>query len=104
MVGNLSIILFLSLISIYLDPVFFLHHTQVDRLWWIWQQRDPGRRLHEFSGPRETFMHMDNRESSLDDTLYAGTIGKNIQDEYRYCIALLQLLKKFFCFVTYVGH
>jgi hypothetical protein len=24
-------------------------------------------------------MHMDDRESSLDDTLYAGTIGKNIQ-------------------------
>ncbi|GAD93058.1 conserved hypothetical protein [Paecilomyces variotii No. 5] len=21
------------------DPVFFLHHGQVDRVWWIWQQR-----------------------------------------------------------------
>ena len=20
------------------DPVFFLHHAQVDRLWWSWQQ------------------------------------------------------------------
>lgn len=23
------------------DPLFFLHHTQLDRLWWIWQHRDP---------------------------------------------------------------
>jgi tyrosinase len=61
------------------DPVFYLHHTQVDRLWWMWQQQDPEHRLHEFSGPKETFMHMDNRESSLDDILYAGTVGKNIQ-------------------------
>jgi tyrosinase len=21
-----------------LEPIFFLHHTQVDRLWWQWQQ------------------------------------------------------------------
>ncbi|KAM7211737.1 hypothetical protein V8F06_012870 [Rhypophila decipiens] len=25
------------------DPIFFLHHTQVDRLWWIWQQADESR-------------------------------------------------------------
>ncbi|TKA52283.1 hypothetical protein B0A55_13183, partial [Friedmanniomyces simplex] len=23
------------------DPLFFLHHTQLDRLWWLWQQRQP---------------------------------------------------------------
>ena len=28
-----------------LDPVFFLHHAQVDRLWWSWQQRDLQTRL-----------------------------------------------------------
>ena len=22
------------------DPIFFLHHAQVDRLWWLWQQAD----------------------------------------------------------------
>ncbi|KAK5654651.1 hypothetical protein OQA88_6972 [Cercophora sp. LCS_1] len=26
-----------------IDPIFFLHHTQVDRLWWIWQQADKSR-------------------------------------------------------------
>lgn len=23
------------------DPVFWLHHANVDRLWWLWQQRNP---------------------------------------------------------------
>ncbi|CAD6442792.1 2d33d938-1230-4a59-9b30-9b90f88d4d87 [Sclerotinia trifoliorum] len=31
------------------DPVFFLHHTQLDRMWWQWQQRDPQRRLFQYS-------------------------------------------------------
>lgn len=28
----------LKLSSTLLDPIFFLHHAQVDRLWWQWQQ------------------------------------------------------------------
>lgn len=22
------------------DPLFYLHHAQIDRVWWIWQQLD----------------------------------------------------------------
>ncbi len=32
------------------DPVFFLHHTQVDRLWWLWQKADFANRAYEYSG------------------------------------------------------
>lgn len=32
------------------DPVFFLHHAQIDRLWWLWQQKDPKKRNVEFGG------------------------------------------------------
>jgi tyrosinase len=32
------------------DPIFYLHHTQLDRLWYIWQHRDPGARLMAYSG------------------------------------------------------
>ncbi|KAH8678672.1 hypothetical protein BGZ60DRAFT_525419 [Tricladium varicosporioides] len=32
------------------DPIFFLHHTMVDRVWWLWQQADPTNRLNDFSG------------------------------------------------------
>jgi tyrosinase len=24
------------------DPIFYAHHTMVDRLWWLWQLRHPG--------------------------------------------------------------
>lgn len=30
-------------ISPLVDPVFYLHHVQLDRLWWIWQQADSSR-------------------------------------------------------------
>ena len=33
------------------DPVWFLHHAQLDRLWWIWQQRDLKTRVTDFVGP-----------------------------------------------------
>ncbi|KAG9230673.1 hypothetical protein BJ875DRAFT_537007 [Amylocarpus encephaloides] len=32
------------------DPIFFLHHTMVDRVWWQWQQGNPGARTNDFSG------------------------------------------------------
>jgi tyrosinase len=31
------------------DPIFFLHHAWLDRLWWQWQSRDPAR-LTEIGG------------------------------------------------------
>ncbi|KAH9885553.1 Di-copper centre-containing protein [Xylariomycetidae sp. FL2044] len=27
------------------DPLFYFHHTALDRLWWIWQMQDPEKRL-----------------------------------------------------------
>ncbi|KAH6561184.1 hypothetical protein BASA60_011553 [Batrachochytrium salamandrivorans] len=33
------------------DPVFFLHHANIDRLWAIWQEQDPNN-MNDFSGPR----------------------------------------------------
>ncbi|RDL40017.1 uncharacterized protein BP5553_04357 [Venustampulla echinocandica] len=32
------------------DPIFFLHHTMVDRIWWLWQQQNPSVRTNDFSG------------------------------------------------------
>lgn len=37
------------------DPIFYLHHANVDRLWWVWQQRDPAERLYQIRGPAEDF-------------------------------------------------
>lgn len=32
------------------DPIFFLHHAYLDRLWWRWQQADLTARLEDMSG------------------------------------------------------
>jgi tyrosinase len=24
------------------DPMFWMHHAEIDRIWWIWQQSNPG--------------------------------------------------------------
>lgn len=28
------------------DPIFYFHHTSLDRLWWIWQMQDAEKRLY----------------------------------------------------------
>ena len=33
-----------------LDPLFYLHHANLDRIWWDWQQINPSTRLYEVSG------------------------------------------------------
>ncbi|PWY66784.1 hypothetical protein BO70DRAFT_419105 [Aspergillus heteromorphus CBS 117.55] len=33
------------------DPVFFMHHMYIDRVWWLWQRQDPINRLYDISGP-----------------------------------------------------
>ncbi|KAK3396554.1 hypothetical protein B0T20DRAFT_275142 [Sordaria brevicollis] len=38
------------------DPAFYLHHGQVDRVWWIWQHLDPANR-HNVSGTH-TFLNV----------------------------------------------
>ena len=35
----------------FVDPVFYLHHTQLDRIWWQWQSANPSR-LTEYNGPK----------------------------------------------------
>lgn len=33
------------------DPIFWLHHANLDRVWWSWQKRDLEKRLRDVSGP-----------------------------------------------------
>ncbi|KAK0755793.1 hypothetical protein N5P37_011667 [Trichoderma harzianum] len=32
------------------DPLWYLHHSQLDRLWWLWQRADPTVRLWDYGG------------------------------------------------------
>ena len=45
------------------DPLFFVHHTNLDRLWWEWQSIDLSTRLTDMSGqniPSEEFLNTNN--------------------------------------------
>ncbi|KAK8041678.1 hypothetical protein PG993_006201, partial [Apiospora rasikravindrae] len=60
------------------DPVFWLHHTQVDRLWALWQQRNPDKRLKEYGGPSLDFRHHHEEEdagSFMTDVLPMAGLG-----------------------------
>ncbi|KAG8159792.1 hypothetical protein KVR01_010429 [Diaporthe batatas] len=52
------------------DPTFYLHHTMIDRVWWMWQMQSPAART---SGPTAvggtiTFLNdPPSRDASLDD-------------------------------------
>lgn len=50
-----------------IDPIFFLHHTQIDRIWTLWQQEDPEARNLDYGGN----MNQDENspEATLDDIL-----------------------------------
>ncbi|KAF4637011.1 hypothetical protein G7Y89_g1074 [Cudoniella acicularis] len=48
------------------DPVFFLHHAQLDRLWWLWQQKLPRERLLAYHGKRA---HHSTEKAQLTDAL-----------------------------------
>ncbi|TVY36278.1 Tyrosinase [Lachnellula subtilissima] len=59
------------------DPVFFLHHAQLDRLWWKWQHAEPGRRR-EYNGASSRHS---KEAASLQDQLEMGTLAPKIAVE-----------------------
>lgn len=58
------------------DPLFFLHHVQLDRLWWIWQRMGEGGRLMEYKG------HMAKHSiemAGLGDVLGMGGLAEGVE-------------------------
>ncbi|KAH9819102.1 hypothetical protein DFH28DRAFT_1219089 [Melampsora americana] len=49
------------------DVIFFLHHANVDAIWWQWQQADPKSRTYAFSGNR--VQGQDTTDATLNDRL-----------------------------------
>ncbi|TKX22697.1 tyrosinase ustQ [Elsinoe australis] len=57
------------------DPIFWLHHIQLDRLWWIWQQRAPGN-AEAYDGPSTS--KSPNVSATLDDHLSFGGLSEDV--------------------------
>jgi len=56
------------------DPAFWLHHAQVDRTWWIWQNQDFANRQNVIAGPR-SLIDPTAGDGTLDDWLEMGILG-----------------------------
>ncbi|KAH9830382.1 tyrosinase, partial [Teratosphaeria destructans] len=55
------------------DPLFFLHHAQLDRLWWQWQQQKPEARLEAYEG-RHMANSTDDSANPQDTLLFDGFV------------------------------
>jgi tyrosinase len=65
------------------DPAFYLHHAQIDRTWWLWQNyKSPSTRTSAIGGSITLGNNPPSRNGTLDDVLDLGvllpptTIGK----------------------------
>ncbi|RSL38054.1 hypothetical protein CEP53_015221 [Fusarium sp. AF-6] len=60
------------------DPLFFLHHANLDRVWWSWQSKNLTERLSDISGPLEPndWANEKSRNVTLDDEVHFGTTVK----------------------------
>ncbi|VUC35833.1 unnamed protein product [Clonostachys rosea] len=80
------------------DPAFYLHHSMIDRVWWIWQMLDPKKRIFSDSAISGTNTFLDSPPSAnttLDDYVdffFAGGTPMKIRD-------LLSTLNGPFCYV-----
>ncbi|KAM5353432.1 hypothetical protein ACJ41O_000082 [Fusarium nematophilum] len=61
------------------DPIFFLHHAQVDRLWWRWQQADLSAREFDYTGDEASLNSTSRVPASLDDVLLMGGLAEDIR-------------------------
>ena len=59
-----------------LDPVFFLHHVNLDRLWYQWQQLAPGKGLNAYNGKASNHSEI---AAALTDSLDMGGLSRNLQ-------------------------
>ena len=57
------------------DPIFFLHHAQIDRLWTLWQKRDLKTRQYAISGNGTLFNYPPSPEFKLSNKIDLGKLS-----------------------------
>lgn len=60
------------------DPVFWLHHANIDRIWWIWQMKDLERRLVEISMTKTMLNRPPSENGTLEDVNNLGVLAGDV--------------------------
>ncbi|KAL6704152.1 hypothetical protein ACN47E_008712 [Coniothyrium glycines] len=58
------------------DPVFFLHHSNLDRLWWRWEQHNLTQRRNAYGGD---FVAKGKRRASVEDLVSLGGLAPDVR-------------------------
>jgi len=62
--------------SVLLDPLFYLHHAMLDKIWWNWQQSWP-QRMYEMTGRSTVYPPFSN--VTLESPLYMPNLGPTVK-------------------------
>ncbi|OIW22959.1 Di-copper centre-containing protein [Coniochaeta ligniaria NRRL 30616] len=62
------------------DPAFYLHHAQIDRTWWVWQNLDPEERTRAIGGSI-SLLDPTARNGTLEDVIDLGVNAEAITIE-----------------------
>lgn len=57
------------------EPLFWLHHGNVDRMWWIWQNQKPTERAFQIAGTRTMLNIPPSDNATIDDNINLGILG-----------------------------
>lgn len=63
------------------EPTFFLHHAQIDRTWWIWQNQDPKNRVNAFTGGTSTLDPVNSPPGKLSDPVFLKTLAPLVTNQ-----------------------
>jgi tyrosinase len=47
---SVAVLVCANLVAAEIDPLFFVHHAQIDRLWWLWQHQNIESRVQDYTG------------------------------------------------------
>jgi tyrosinase len=54
------------------EPMFWLHHGNIDRMWWIWQNQQPVNRAFQIAGTRTMLNSPPSDNATIADILDMG--------------------------------
>lgn len=64
------------------DPAFWLHHAQIDRVWWMWQNTKPEERTKAIGGGMSLIAPPGGEQGKLTDLLnMGGVLGESMEIE-----------------------